>query len=291
MTGMNEIRHHIKAVEQTRKITGAMHLIASARIQRIMPQMDYNSRYLLRLLDSMRHILASSDDFDHPYLHDRGDKRRLFIVMAGDKGMVGSFNSDILKFALEKVLAAPERYLITVGIEAVRFFQKHGIEPDKQVIGASQDPSLFYARHMMQDVFKLYDARQIDSAYMIHMRYYNSVSYAPKMRRLLPVDTTLIDMDNIAQYKDVGMIYHPSPDESFRLLAPQFTLGQIHAALMQSYCSEHCARMNAMQSATKNADEILDRLKSAYNIARQAQITQEITEITSAAMAQTAEEA
>ena len=290
MTGISEIKSHIGAVEQTRKITGAMHLIASARIQRIIPKMDYNAKYLSRLLSSMRHILASSDTFDHPYLHDRGNKRRVFIVVAGDKGMVGSYNTDILKFALKHVQEAPERYLIAVGVEAVRFFEKHGMTPDIKVLGASQDPSLFYARHIMQDVFKLYDARKVDSIYMIYMDYQNSVNYSPRLHRLLPMGEDMIG-DNVMQYRDVGMIYHPSPDAAFRLLAPQFVLGLIHADLMQAYCSEHCARMNAMQSATKNADEILARLKSAYNIARQAQITQEITEITSAAMAQTAKEA
>ena len=291
MTGISEIKSHIGAVEQTRKITNAMHLIASARIQRIIPQMDYNAKYLSRLLSSMRHILASSDTFDHPYLHDRGDKRRVFIVAAGDKGMVGSYNADILKFALKHIEDSPDRYIIAVGVEAVRFFEKHKIKVDQQVLGASQDPSLFYARHIMQDVFRLYDTREADSVYMIYMDYQNSVTYSPRIRRMLPINTDMISGDDIMKYRDVGMIYHPSPDAAFRLLAPQFVLGQIHADLMQAYCSEHCARMNAMQSATKNADELLGNLKSAYNIARQAQITQEITEITSAAMAQTAKEA
>ena len=290
MTGMSEIKSHISAVEQTRKITGAMHLISSARIQKIGPQMAYNAMYLSRLQSSMRHILASSDTFDHPYMHDRGDHQRIYIVVAGDKGMVGSYNTDILKYALKYVADAPNLYLTTVGMEAARFFEKQGITVDQKILGANQDPSMFYARHMMQDIFRLYDTHGADSVYMIYMDYQNSVSYSPRIQRLLPIDTDIIGGD-IMQYRDVGMIYHPSPDAAFRLLAPQFVLGQIHAALMQAYCSEHFARMNAMQSATKNADEILARLRSAYNIARQAQITQEITEITSAAMAQTAEEA
>ncbi len=288
MTNMNEIRHHIHAVEQTRKITGAMHLISSARIKKILPHMDYNREYLERIESSMRHVLASSDSFDHKYLRERKGHHATFIVVAGDKGMVGAYNADVLKFAMTCIQQYPEHHLITMGIMAERFFKAHGMEPNQSIIGASQDPSLYYARHLMQDIFRMYNAHETDRVYLIFMSYTNSVRWVPRVIRLLPIRTRAAA--HFHEDRDPGMIYHPSPEEVFQLLVPQYTLGILYGALMQAYASEHCARMNAMQSATRNADEILAKLKSAFNIARQSAITQEITEITGAAMAQLARE-
>lgn len=287
MHNMNEIRHHIRAVEQTRKITNAMHLISSARIKKIMPQVEYNRRYLTHVQEAMRHVLAASESFDHIYLRERGAKHTTFVVMAGDKGMVGAYNSDILKFALPYIQQAPQHRLITMGIMAARFFEKQGLTPDMEIIGASQDPSLIYARHLTQDIFRLYDEHKTDRVYIIYMSFVNSVKWEPRIVQLLPVTTDHLE----GVKKDVGMIYHPSPEEVFHLLVPQYSIGILNGALMQAYASEHCARMNAMESATRNADEILKKLRASYNIARQSAITQEITEITGAAMAQSSLEA
>lgn len=281
MRSMNEIRHHIRAVEQTRKITNAMNLISSVRIKKIMPQVEYNRRYLIHVQSAMNHVLASSEDFDHIYLRDRGDKHTTYIVIAGDKGMVGSYNSDILKYAMTHMDLTKDHHLITLGIEASRFFMKQGIQPDREIAGASQDPSLIYARHLQQDIFRMYDEHKTDRVYVIYMSFINSVRYEPKIIRLLPVVTDDIQGTN----PDVGMVFHPTAEDVFHYLVPQYAIGILYGALMQAYASEHCARMNSMDNATRNADELLKGLRTSYNIARQAAITQEITEITGAALA------
>lgn len=281
MQNTGEIRSHIRAVEQTRKITNAMYLVSSARMKKVMPHVDYNRRYFRRAQSAMQHILASGGEIEHPYLLDRGSENTTFIVIAGDKGMVGSYNEDVLKFAAQRIKAHPGCHVIAVGISATQYFRHEGIQTDVEIIGASQDPSLHHARRMTNDLFSLYDRKLTDRVYIIYTQFVSTVKWHPYIRRLLPLPSE----EWTAQARPEEMIYHPSPQEMFNLLVPQYTIGIVFGALVNSYAAEHCARMNAMQSATRNADELIDRLRAQYNLARQAAITREITEITGAAQA------
>nr|MDD6335081.1 ATP synthase F1 subunit gamma [bacterium] len=282
MQNMNEIRQHIRAIEQTRKITNAMDLVSSSRMKRVMPHVNYNRLYFSRVQAAMEDIIASSQGFHHPYLDDRGDQSVTYIVISGDKGMAGDYNSNILNFAWEHMQGHPTRRLYTVGITATQFFSARGIEPEKQIIGASQDPSLYNARHMTQDIFRLYDAGQTDRVYVIYTAFFGTAKWYPVIHQLLPIPMAGYEQ---AAGSGTQMIYHPSPEEVFHLLVPQYTIGILFGALVQAYASEHCARMHAMQSATQNADEMLKKLHTQFNIARQAAITQEISEIAGAAQA------
>lgn len=280
MQNINEIRHHIRAVQQTRKLTNAMHLISSARIRRIMPAVEYNQDYQAHIESAMNDILESSETYDLPYLRDRGEAHKTYIVIAGDKGMVGSYNNDVLKFAQPYVESSDTSGLITLGIMASCFFSRLGHQPDIEIYGASQDPSLENARHMTQDIFRLYDSRSIDQVYIIYTEFVSTAKWYPCIRRLLPLDITRFK--NIQKKEE--MLYHPSAEQVFRRLMPQYILSSIYDALMKSYASELCARMNSMQESTRNADELLKKLTTRYNMARQAAITQEITEIMGSAM-------
>lgn len=284
MQNINEIRHHIRAVQQTRKLTNAMHLVSSARMRRIMPAVEHNRLYQSHLESTMNDILESSETYDLPYLRDRGDVRKTYIVIAGDKGMVGSYNNDVLKFAQPYIEDGDHSSLITLGMMASRFFSRLGHQPDIEIYGASQDPSLENTRHITQDIFRLYDSRDIDQVYIIYTEFVNTAKWYPCVRRLLPLDVTRF---NDIQKKE-AMIYHPSPEQVFRRLTPQYILSSIYDALMKSYASELCARMSSMQESTRNADGLIKKLTIRYNMARQAAITQEITEIMGSAMAQQA---
>lgn len=287
MPSMIEIRHHIRAVEQTRKITNAMNLISSARMKKAMPHVEYNRRYTAELQDSMHDLLAAADSFDYRYLRPRLDTQNTYIVIAGDKGMVGAYNNDLFKFALPYVAEHPERHLITLGITTSFFFRKNGMPPDIEFLSGSQDPTVDTARHIMQDIVQFYDNGVTDQVYIIYTRFVNSARWYPVIKRLLPIET-----DNIRpRSSDEQMIYHPNARELFHQMVPQYTLSLIYGAMMNAYASEHCARMNAMSSATRNADELLKKLSQKYNMARQAAITREITEITGAAQALTGKEA
>ena len=279
MQNTNEIRHHIGAVEQTRKITNAMELISTARLKKVLNNIYYNNEYLSRVQSAMKDVLLSPHPVDHPYLNVRAGKKRLYIVIAGDKGMVGSYNDDILEFAYNEISGCRGGViLMTIGMVANEFFRANGIVPDREIAGLSQNPSLYNAQHLMLDIMDLYDSGKIRSAYIIYTDYNGNSDPKPESRRILPI--RLNDFKKIEQSEpEHEIMYVPSANTVFELLVPQYLVGILFGALVHSYASELSARTAAMSSATDNADELLKKLKLQYNTARQSAITQEIAEI------------
>ena len=285
MQNTNEIRRHIAAVAETRKITGAMELVSSARLKQAMRHIQYNNEYLARVQATMKDILLSPHEVDHPYLRTGLAGKRLYIVVAADKGMVGSYNSDVLNYAMTELEHDEGDYMLaTIGLVTGEYFRRRGIEPDMELPGLSQDPSLVNARHLANDVLALFDNYEVRSIYIIYTPFVRAGSLPPVCRRLLPI--------RIHDYSEVEsnaptheILYEPSANEVFGQLIPQYLVGLIFGALVQSFAAEHFSRMNAMHSATDNADELLKNLDRQYNMARQTQITQEIAENSGAAEA------
>ena len=281
---ISEIREHIGAVRETRQITNAMYLLSASRMKKTLPQVEYTREYFHRMRAAVKDILTHSPELEHRYLagHRRtahGAQRPAFLVMAADKGMAGAFNHNVLQFAWERIPWQERPYIATVGIYATEFFMRKGVAPDREFLGMAQNPSIGNARALKDELFALYDEGEISELSIIHTRFINTATQYPRQVRLLPV--SLNDLQHIAlefEY-DREMIYHPSAKEVFYRLIPQYAVGLLYGTLAQSYASEHCARMNAMQSATKNADELIEKLSHAYHSARQLRITQELTEI------------
>ena len=289
MQSVSEIRHHISAVEQTRKITSAMQMVSSARMKKFAVHIPYNNVYFQRLQTTMKDILESAqNDVDHPYLRRHRGHRRTYIVIAGDKEMAGSYNHNILNMAYEEIRQNPGCYIVTVGMIATQFFRRRGIEPEYEVPGAAQDPSLYNASQLAYPVMEFFDLNETDEIYVFFTLYCGEDGHPvnqPRKSRLLPIRLTDFQKVEASEHLH-DVIYVPSPQEVFDQLVPQFVISRIFDALVQSYAAEHYARMNAMQSATRNADELLKQLNLDFNMARQTQITQEIAEISSASLAQ-----
>ena len=286
MENVSEIRHHISAVGETRKITNAMEMVSSAKMRKFAGYIPYNQVYFEKLQSTMKDILMSSQNISHPYLDTHRGHRRAYIVIAGDKGMAGSYNDEILQFAYQQIQRYPGSHIATVGVIADHFFRKKGIVPDYEVVGMTQNPSLYNAMQLSQEVIDLFDSGQVDEICVIFTLYSVSgkVVNRPIMQRVLPIRLT--DFQNVPSSNDLqGAIYTPSPQEVFDQLVPQFITSRVFGALVQAYAAEHFARMNAMQSATKNADELMKKLSLRLNMARQTKITQEITEIAGGSVA------
>jgi len=287
MQSVSEIRHHIGAVGQTRTITSAMQMVSSARMRKFASHIPYNAAYYLRLQAVMKDILMSSQSVDHPYLKTHRGHRRTFIVIAGDKELAGSYNANILNMAYDEIKKNPGCHVVTVGMIATQFFRRRGIEPEFELPFAAQDPSLYNASQLAYPVMEFFDLKQTDEIFIFFTLYAGEDGHPinqPRMNRLLPIRLT--DFQKIKATDDLHeAIYLPSPQEVFDQLVPQFVISRIFDAMVQSYAAEHYARMNAMQSATKNADELLKQLSLDLNLARQTQITQEIAEISGSALA------
>ena len=277
-----EIRQHIAAVEQTMKITGAMELVSSMRIRRVMSHIEQNHRYFEHVQKTMKQILAGHH-ITHPYLRPVPENGHCtFIVISGDKGLCGAYNLNVINLALRKMEEKPNNALITVGRTAEAYFRAHGRQPDVSVLGIVQDPTLSRARQLARDVLQLFDTGQTDEIQVIYTSFFGETKNMAVSRRLLPVLSD--DYAGIELPESVPeILYHPSEQEVFDLLVPQYVVGIVFGVMVQSYASEHFARMNAMHGATLNAQEMLKTLKTEYNMARQAAITNEIAEITGSA--------
>ncbi|MDD3920539.1 MAG: ATP synthase F1 subunit gamma [Eubacteriales bacterium] len=285
MQNTNEIREHISAIEETRKITNAMQLVSTARLKRVMDHIDYNHRYFQRIVATMRDILASPEEVSHPYLVKRGSKRQTFIVIAADKGLCGSYNTGVLELAYDRIVRAGEgTCVIAVGIVAQEYLRTHGIEPDIEIMGMAQDPSLHNARALAYDLFRLYDDAMTDEVFVLYTSFYGETKNKAIMRRLLPVMESDYDMPEATIHAE-DIRYEPSAQDLFTHLVPQYVIAVLFGALVQAYASEQLSRMIAMQNATQSADEMLQKLHLTYNLARQTAITQEIAEISGAAEA------
>lgn len=279
MQGVNEIRRHLQAVAQTRQITNAMYLLSSSRMRKAMISIEYNREYYKRLRTTMKDILSKTHDVQEKYFAMRPGQRTAFVVVAGDKGLCGSYNSSVLNYALELMQQHEHSYVITVGIMATEFFKQKGICVDIEYLGVVQDPNLDAAREIADSLMRVYDEELVDEVFLISTQFINSMLYTPHATRFLPLD--LDDYQDVELEYDyhADIIYEPSAEDVLRTLVPQYAVGLIYDILNQSYASEQSARMNAMKSSTENADDMLKNLNSQYNRARQFAITQEITEI------------
>lgn len=282
MRNMNEIRRNIKAVEQTRQITNAMYLLSTSQMKKAMTKIAFNRTYLRRIRATVKDILLRSDK-EHIFLEDRGNKRQMFLVVASDKEMCGSYNHDVTNAAAEIIKKSESPIVATVGICAQLLLEKQGINNDYHWYGASQNPSLYCARSIGEHIVELYTKGEIDEAYIIFTRYYSQVNQTIRCMRLLPLKLEDFSKINVEYDYPKDLIFEPSFSEVFDQMVPQYIIGYIYAALNHASVCENIARMNAMQSATRNADEMLNSLNSQFNAARQLAITNEITEIATAA--------
>lgn len=281
MQKTHEIRHHIAAIEQTRKITGAMEMISSNRMKQVMSHIEHNRRYFTYIRRTMKELLTSSQGVSHPFFQTRPRQHCTYVVISGDKGLCGSYNSMVLNFAMESIKASPGCGLITIGHTAESFFLARGITPDICLFGIVQDPTLTRAREVARELTRMYEEELTDEIRMVFTSYY-PVKGTPVEFTLMPV--RLHDYEDVRDAEALQEImYHPSAQTVLDMLVPQYVIGLVFGVMVQAYASEHYARMNAMHSSTTNAQEMIDDLYMKYNLARQSAITNEIAEITGAA--------
>lgn len=283
MSTTGEIRRHIAAVEQTRKITGAMEMVSSFRMRQVMGHIDQNRIYFSYIRRTMKELLTSSQDVSHPYFTERPRNHCTFVVIAGDKGLCGAHNSAILNYARGRIDATPGASLITMGHTAEDYFHMHGMTPDIAYLGIVQDPTLAKARGIARELTRLFEDELTDDIHVIYTSFYGDSKGSPVEFRLLPVK--LHDYDDVSDAEALREImYHPSAQTVMDMLVPQYIIGLVFGVMVQAYASEHFARMNAMRSATSNASDMLDDLRIRHNLARQTAITNEIAEITAASV-------
>lgn len=284
MNNISELKQHLRAVEQTRQITNAMYLLSTARMKQAMQNIDFNLTYLQRLRSTMKDIISKtrrSAIHDH-FIDLKSGGRPLFIVITADKGMCGGYNSAVVNLAVEKMKAVKEPLLYSFGTVGSQMLEGRGYHPDYTAIDVLQHPSFHMARETEELITGLYNSDEVSEINIVYTEYVNSAVQRAVCRRLLPL--LYEDFEDVGQEFDytAEMLYEPSVEEVFDKAVPQYIIGLMYDVFMQSAASENAARMTAMQNATKNADEMLERLQKDINAQRQLAITNEITEIAAA---------
>ncbi len=279
MKSMADIKHSMRAIEDTEQITKAMHLISTSKMRKALNKFAANSVHFNRVQATMKDILLHSKEVTHPFIRHSEGGRAAYVVIAADKGLCGGYNHNVLNYALKHMQNSKERYILTIGQEARVFFDKRGYMVDVEFLHMSQNPSLNNARSITNDILELYNNDLMDEVYIVYTNFISTVLQEPSILKLLPMAlSNFIDINTEAFY-EAEFMYHPSAKAVFDTLVPQYIIGLIYGCLVQSFASEQCARMMAMENATNNAEEMIGTLQKEYNRARQFAITKEISEI------------
>ena len=292
MANAKEIQNRIKSIQDTMKITNAMYMISSSKMKRAKKILSETTPYFYTLRGEISRILRHVPDVEHPFFDLRQEipeeKRKIgLIIITGDKGLAGAYNHNVIKKA-EELMARPGQYkLFVLGMVGRMYFSKKAVDMDESFTYTVQKPTLHRARMISDRMLEDFESGELDEVHMIYSELENAVSIETKTVQILPLKKTSFDMSRLpADLYHEEILMRPSPEIVLSHVIPNFTVGVIYGTLVESYASENNARMMAMEASTNNAKEMLRLLGIEYNRARQAAITQEITEVISGAKAQ-----
>ncbi len=285
MASIKEIRTRIKSVDQTLKITNAMYLISSSKMRKARQQLNGVEPYFQKIQDTIADILYHSEEFHHPFMDTRPEKKHRtvgYIVITGDKGLAGAYNHNVLKLAEEKLAATENPVLFVIGQVGRAYFAGKNVNVDGEFLYTAQDPTVTRARDISETMVGLFLRGQLDEVHVIYTEMVNPVLMRPATYQLLPLTREQFshkEPQYTAGQYNRQVVYVPSEHKVMDKIVPGYLKGVLFGCLVESFCSEQNARMTAMDSSTKNAREMIRTLSLEYNRARQTAITQEITEI------------
>ena len=272
-----EIKNRIRSMESTKQITKAMEMVAASKLRRAQAQVQSSRPYFEILLSTIRDIVDSTQDLSSPYLTARPVKRAAYIVVAGDRGLAGGYNSNVLKLAYEH-MEGKDAVVLPVGKKAVDFFKARQIPILVENYREAEDLGVSDCFTAAKQLCKAYRKGEVDEIYVVYTNFVSVLSQTPEALKLLPLQHTAQ-----AGKKRPEIMYEPDCVEVLDRIIPEYLGGALYGALCESRAAEQAARRTAMDSATQNADEMIADLSLKFNRARQAAITQEITEIVAGA--------
>ncbi|GAA0093075.1 ATP synthase F1 subunit gamma [Paraclostridium bifermentans] len=279
--GMKEIKTRIASVENTKQITKAMELVSSSKFRRAKEKAESSKAYFNTLKEAVENIAKSTSGVKSEFLKQREVKNRCYVVIAGDRGLAGGYNANVFKALAAETQGSKNIKVVTIGKKAKEFVSKR----DFEVIGSI--PSVENANYedimnISKTVMDSYQNGDIDEVKLIYTEFVSALSQEPRLVKLLPIS---IEANKGEEKKQSGAAvqYLPSADAVLGFIVPKYVSGMIYGGLAESYASEQAARRTAMESATDNANEMISNLELQYNRARQAAVTQEISEIVAGA--------
>lgn len=274
---MKDIKRRIKSVESTMQITKAMELVASSKLRKAKEKADKARPYFDALYETMCEIQAENPSFLSPFTRKVGEGKSLLVVIAGDRGLAGGFNSNIFKLAQARVdeLGGKDKTdIIAIGKKAVEYFGKREFNMLGSYPDFSENIRIHQANDIAGEIVDKYVKGIYERVELFYTEYVSSITQQAVTKKMLPVE-----LDGQKKVSKALPIYEPSAGQVFNHIVPRYVTGMIFGACVESFASEQASRRNAMENASDNASEMISSLSLMYNRARQASITQEITEI------------
>lgn len=285
MSGMREIKRRIKSVTSTKQITKAMEMVAAAKLRRAQERAEQSKPYADKLIEVIAAIAQGTTEFSHPMLEKRPIKKTGYIVIAADRGLSGGYNSNVIRkavTAIKKHESADEYAIFAVGRKVVDYFKKRDYPLMGEITGLKDYPTFLDIKSITNAAVNMYADGELDEVYIVYNQFQSAISQIPTQQLLLPLDNLA---DKTKGASTTEYIYDPSAAEVLGELLPKYAETLIYSAVLNAKASEFGATMTAMGSATDNADDMIKELSLRYNRARQAAITQEISEIVGGANA------
>ena len=268
-----DIKNRIRSMESTKQITKAMEMVAASKLRHAQAQVQNARPYFEILSSTINEIVENNTDFSSPYLTRRPGKKALYVVIAGDRGLAGGYNSNILKMVMAQ-LSGKDAAVLPIGKKAVDFFRSRQVPVFTESYIEAAGVSIGDCFSISKLLSKAYLQGEFDEIHLAYTTFVSVLSQTPAARQLLPLEQSA---SGSAASSDI--LYEPGATEVFDAIIPEYLGGVLYGALCESRASEQAARRTAMDSATQNAEDMIADLSLKFNQARQAAITQEITEI------------
>ncbi len=275
-----EIKNRIRSMESTKQITKAMEMVAASKLRRAQTQIANSRPYFEILYSTIQDLLRITKDLSSPYTKEREVKKVMYIVIAGDRGLAGGYNSNVLKMVMNEI-QGKDATVLPIGKKAVDFFRSKGIPSLTDTYAVAADVSIGDCFSIANQLSKAFLEESYDEVHIAFTNFVSVLSQVPAIMQLLPLKKT--EAPAAPEFSEskrrCDTIYEHDPEEVFAVIVPEYLGGILYGCLCESRASEQAARRSAMDSATQNADEMIADLSLKFNRARQAAITQEITEI------------
>jgi len=281
MASMKDIKRRKSSIQSTQQITKAMKLVSTVKLQKAKGRAEQTNPYFNYMYQTVSSMLAKSGNINHPYLKSGESTKKAVVVITSNRGLAGGYNSNIVKLITGSDLNKEDLLIYAIGNKGREALERRGYHIEMEDSAMIESPSYEDAAALCKKILQSFSDGEI---YLAYTHFKNTVSHEPKLIKLLPVE---IEAGDVAEDTDSNILmnYEPTTEEALDMIIPKYVTSLFYGALVEAVASENGARMQAMDSATSNAEEMISDLTLKYNRARQGAITQELTEIIAGASA------
>lgn len=276
-SSMKDINKRVKSIKGTKQITKAMELVAASKLQKARLQIAHSRDYHLAIYDGMSEIIKTNIDTDSPYFNIRKIEKSCFVVLGGDRGLAGGYNSNVFRYAQDHIHSKDRVCILPIGKRAGEYFENRNYEILSKRFSRIEEVNVGSCHEIAELITSLYLKEEFDEVFIVFTHFSSLMEQQPLIVKILPLDGSLQQEEK--EKDKVPLLIEPGSNIVFNAIVPSYIAGMLWGSVNESLTSEYAARRIAMESASKNAEEIIEDLSLKYNRARQGSITQEITEI------------